>query len=510
MKKSLNINLGGIIFHIDEDAYERLHGYITRLEQKFGSTAESKEIIDDIESRMAELLQERISRTSQSVGLADVEYVIAVMGGPEEVVHESEYSSAEEGSSKRWYQRKLYRDPEHSVIGGVCSGLGAYFGIDPVILRILFLVLLFFGGTSVLLYLILWIALPAARTPIQKLEMRGENINVSNIEKATRTSGQETPRNSWQVFFDTVGRVLTGIFKAAVKVIAFIGGIFLIIIGASLVIFFILLNTGINDGIHPIDLTFSIPMIFHYTQLQGSWLHHWVNFLVFVLPILAIIYLGLKLLFSWQFSDRKIWISALLLWILGLVLWIVLAVVAVKNIKNENMVEEKMQFMSLPGRTLVLEVKEPWLHNATSKHELKINDRTLYYINQKNEIVGKSELVIERAQGNEVEVLLEKNARGKDELEAAEWARKIAVQLSQVDSTLYIPAFFTLHDRKEWHAQQLKVTVKVPVGQTLFISPKLKDILVDADLNETRWISELPGNTWKMTNNGLEQVNPQP
>ncbi|MGC8802816.1 MAG: hypothetical protein ACP5PS_03455, partial [Bacteroidales bacterium] len=354
------------------------------------------------------------------------------------------------------------------------------------------------------------IALPAARTPIQKLEMRGENINVSNIEKASRASGQETPRNGWQAFFDTIGRVLTGIFKAAVKVIAFIGGIFLILMGASLVIFFILLNTGIGNGIHPIDFTFSIPMMFHYTVLQGGWLYQLVNLLVFILPVLAIIYLGLKLLFSWQFNDRKIWLSVLLLWIVGLVLWIVLAIVAIKNIKSENVVEEKMQFMSLIGRTLVLEAKEPWVQNTTSKHGLKINDRALYYINPKNEIIGKSELIIERAQGNEVEVVLEKNARGKDELEAAAWAQKISVHLSQVDSILYIPAFFTLHDRKEWHAQQLKVTVKVPAGQTLFISPKLKDILVDADLNETRWISELPGNTWKMTSNGLQQVNPLP
>ncbi len=143
MKKSVNINLGGIVFHIDEDAYERLHEYRAGLERKFGNTAESKEIINDIESRMAELLQERLSSKKQSVDIADIEYVIAVMGGPEEVAQEAEYSTINQGNTtKRWYQRKLYRDPDNAVIGGVCGGLGSFFGIDPVILRILFLVVL--------------------------------------------------------------------------------------------------------------------------------------------------------------------------------------------------------------------------------------------------------------------------------------------------------------------------------------------------------------------------------
>jgi len=509
MKKSVNINLGGIIFHIDEDAYERLLGYLTVLERKFGTTAESKEIIDDIESRMAELLQERISRSKQSVDMADVEYVIAIMGGPEEVAHEAEYGPNREGTSKRWYQRKLYRDPDRAVIGGVCSGLGAYFGIDLVILRILFLVLLFFGGSSVLLYLILWIVLPAARTPVQKLEMRGESINVSNIEKASRLSSQDTAPSGLQVFFDTLGRVLSGIFKAIIKVIAVIAGLFFIIIGASLVLFYIILNTGIFGGFHPDDFNIGIPMLYHFALVQGVWTHQLANFLVFILPVLAVIYLGTKLLFGFKFNDRIVWVSVLSLWLLGIVLWIVLAIGSLKNIRSENTVEEKIHSTSsLPGRTLVLEVKEPWSKPAQSRSELRMNDKIMYYIGTKNEIVGKSELVIERASGNEVEVIIVKSAHGRDEQEAAYRAKNISAQLSQTDSILYVPACFVINNRKEWRVQQLKVIVKIPDGQTIYISSNLRDILVDADLNETRWISELPGNTWIMTSNGLQQANP--
>jgi phage shock protein PspC (stress-responsive transcriptional regulator) len=508
MKKALNINLGGIVFHIDEDAYERLHGYLAGLERKFGNSAESKEIIGDIESRMAELLQERISRNKQSVDMGDVEYVIAVMGGPEEVAHETEYGSNPEDSHKRWYQRKLYRDPDEAVIGGVCSGLGAFFGIDPVILRILFLVLLFFGGSSVLLYLILWIALPAARTPVQKLEMRGEYVNVSNIEKASRMSSQDGPRSGWQVFFETLGRILAGIFKAAIKVLAVVAGLLLIIIGASMVFFFIVLNTGITGGFHPHDFNFSIPMLFHFAVIEGSWVYHLANFLVFILPVLAVIYIGIKLLLGFRFNDRMVWISALILWLLGIVLWVVLAVQSVQSIRSDNTVEENIHFMSLPNRTLVLEVKDPCTQPGQNRSKLKVNDKTMYYIGTKNEIVGQSELVIERASGNDVEVRIEKSARGKDEQEAEDQAKKISVQLSQVDSIIYVPACFVISKRSDWRVQQLKVIVKIPAGQTLYISPNLKDILVDADLNETRWIRELPGNTWIMTSNGLKQVNP--
>ncbi len=137
MKKAIKINLSGIIFHIDEDAYEKLKTYLDTIGRHFSNKQESKEIIDDIEARIAELFQEKITEETQVITLPLVNEVIDIMGNPEDIA-----DTGEEAESQRTFHeaysrsRRLYRDPENSVIGGVCGGLAAYFNVDPVIFRL--------------------------------------------------------------------------------------------------------------------------------------------------------------------------------------------------------------------------------------------------------------------------------------------------------------------------------------------------------------------------------------
>ncbi|MDX2429394.1 MAG: PspC domain-containing protein, partial [Bacteroides sp.] len=187
MKKTIKINLNGIIFNIDDDAYEKLKSYLDTISRYFSNKQESKEIIDDIEARIAELFQERVSAENQVITLPIVNQVIDIMGNPEDIA-----DTGEGGDEQRSFHdtytnsKKLYRDPENSVIGGVCGGLSAYFKMDSVIFRLLFVIFFFAGGASILVYIILWIVLPKAETAAQKLEMRGEKVNVSNLEKKIR------------------------------------------------------------------------------------------------------------------------------------------------------------------------------------------------------------------------------------------------------------------------------------------------------------------------------------
>ena len=188
MKKAIKINLSGIIFHIDEDAYEKLKHYLDTISSYFSDKQESSEIIGDIEARIAELFQERVTQENQVIDLELVNEVINIMGNPEDIADSSEENVGGSSSFHETYERsrRFYRDPENSVIGGVCGGLGAYFGIDPLIFRLLFVIFFFAGGASILVYLILWIAIPKAETAAQKLQMHGERVNVSNIEKKVR------------------------------------------------------------------------------------------------------------------------------------------------------------------------------------------------------------------------------------------------------------------------------------------------------------------------------------
>ncbi|MCA1758922.1 MAG: PspC domain-containing protein, partial [Bacteroidales bacterium] len=158
MKKTFTINISGTVFHIEEDAYEVLQKYLVNLKNHFGSSEEGKEILTDIEARIAEIFIEKSTHVQKVVTIEMVNGAIEIMGTPEDFVEdegEVEVQAADTEEAKR--RRRLYRDPDHRVIGGVCGGLGAYFNMDPVILRIIFVALLFItGGAAFLAYIILW------------------------------------------------------------------------------------------------------------------------------------------------------------------------------------------------------------------------------------------------------------------------------------------------------------------------------------------------------------------
>lgn len=183
MNKVVSINLGGYPFTIDEDAYESLKTYLDAIHRHFRSSEGYEEITTDIEARVAELFQESLG-DRPIVNTQDVQNAIAVMGTPEEF--DAEPAVEETEGKKRQYRtgRRLYRDPEESVIGGVSAGIAAYLGIaDPLWVRLVFILITISGGFGIPAYLILWAILPEATTAGDRLAMRGEPINVSNIGK---------------------------------------------------------------------------------------------------------------------------------------------------------------------------------------------------------------------------------------------------------------------------------------------------------------------------------------
>lgn len=193
MNKIFNINLGGYPFTIDDNAFFTLDKYLTTIRNHFADSEGCDDIISDIESRIAELLNDEM-KGQPIVGMREVEKIISIMGKPEEFgattdhtedEHtESTHKKSAHTGSKYKTGKRLFRDYDEKVIGGVCSGLAAYFGIhDPLWVRIAFVIGLFGGGIAVPLYLILWAAVPAAKTSSDKLAMKGEKIDVSSIAK---------------------------------------------------------------------------------------------------------------------------------------------------------------------------------------------------------------------------------------------------------------------------------------------------------------------------------------
>ncbi|HBH50010.1 MAG TPA: hypothetical protein DDX98_15295 [Bacteroidales bacterium] len=182
MKKTLTINLAGMVYHIDDDAYARLRKFLGSLERSLKDDPNHKEIITDIEARIAELLNERIGNDRQVVIMSDIDFIIETIGDPEEIFDKQEKSSRRNKTSYGRKYRRMYRDPDNRMVAGVCSGLAAYWHLDPAIVRVAFVVLTLAGGSGVLIYLILLVVLPEAQTTAQKLEMRGEPVTFESIK----------------------------------------------------------------------------------------------------------------------------------------------------------------------------------------------------------------------------------------------------------------------------------------------------------------------------------------
>jgi phage shock protein PspC (stress-responsive transcriptional regulator) len=200
MKKVININLGGLPYIIDEDAYVYLNDYLEAIRTHFSYSEGCDEIMFDIELRMSELFQEQM-KARQIITMTELEAVIEVMGSPEEFGAESnnifdETRRTQSDHHKSDYKyiktgKRLFRNPDEKVIGGVCSGLAAYLGIsDPLWVRIIFLIGIFFG-VSILGYFILMMIVPEAKTAADKLAMKGEPINIENIARTVENEINE-------------------------------------------------------------------------------------------------------------------------------------------------------------------------------------------------------------------------------------------------------------------------------------------------------------------------------
>lgn len=268
MKKTFTVNLNGIVFHIDEDAYQLLDSYLTNLRIHFSREEGSDEIMSDFEARISELLNERIRLGFNVITIEHVEEVIQRMGKPEELFAGeeknagSEFSATTEptaGASDRKFRKRLMRDPDDKMLGGVASGLAAYFGIDTTLLRLVMILLLIVSMTVpiTIIYIVLWLVLPLARTATDRLVMRGEPVNLENIGR-TVTDGFEkasddmrayirtnAPRTQFQKIADFIVSFFAAVFKVGAVLLAILLiPVFIFVLFILLIVVFALIVGG--------------------------------------------------------------------------------------------------------------------------------------------------------------------------------------------------------------------------------------------------------------------------
>ncbi len=192
MKITVSINLGGFSFNIDEDAYTELKRYLKNLELHFAGEESASEIQSDIESRMSELFRAKLTSYKQVITIEDVRQVISVLGTPKDISDNEGPTTREKFSSPGYH--RMYRDPDHRVIGGVCAGMAAYWKIEIWLVRLIFFILAIMG-VGILIYLILYIVLPEAKTTLEKIEMQGNPVTINNIKESVKKEFETVRKN---------------------------------------------------------------------------------------------------------------------------------------------------------------------------------------------------------------------------------------------------------------------------------------------------------------------------
>jgi phage shock protein PspC (stress-responsive transcriptional regulator) len=192
MKITVSINLGGYSFSIDEDAYAELKRYLKNLEFHFAGEESSSEILSDIETRMAELFRAKLTSYKQVINIEDVNQVMTVLGTPEDISNAEGPTTRDKFSSPGYH--RMYRDTDHRAIGGVCAGIAAYWDMELWLVRLIFLILGFMG-VGILIYLILYIVLPEAKTTAEKIEMKGHPVNIHNITESVKREFDTVTKN---------------------------------------------------------------------------------------------------------------------------------------------------------------------------------------------------------------------------------------------------------------------------------------------------------------------------
>ncbi len=516
MKKALKINLSGQIFHIDEDAYEKLKIYLDTISSHFLNAQESKEIISDIETRIAELFSERIKDGNQVISISNVEEIIQIMGKPEEIASEEE--EPDEQTSRSRSYRRLYRDPDNSVLGGVSSGLGAYFNIDTLIIRILFVVLVLIGaGFPVLLYLILWIAVPKAKTATEKLEMRGEKVNVSNIEKTVRDEYENVKQNLRKAkdsdtfkrtenFFEEFFRVIGSIILALLKIFLVFIGIIFAVTGIGIIIGFIAL---LFFGVHFLPLEVYQSMKFDYISpfiSPGNLSLLAISFtLLIAIPVLSVVYALFKAIFKFKTNNKALGLSAFALWILALVTAISMVIFEAREFSENETLSNTTVLADFNSNTLVLEADTGREEMVKRKESFTLN-KNQYYFQKEGIIYGRMKVDVKKSPSENFEIEIEKKSKGYDERAALENAESILYNYSLRNNNLVLSSLFSIPSGDKWRFQEVEVTVFVPEGDTIVLDKSMKDHL-DGLYNTAGYSSwRMAGNTWVMGEKGLEII----
>lgn len=475
MNKTVNINLGGMFFHIDEDAYQKLSRYFDAIKRSLSDSSGQDEIIKDIEMRIAELVSEKHTNEKQVINLRELDEIIAVMGQPEDyrIDPDGDDSQKNNFNATNRAHKKLYRDKDKGSIAGVCTGLGHYFGIDAVWIKILFLVL---ASTSfgIIAYIILWIVMPEAVTTSEKLEMTGEPITISNIEKKVREEFENVSDKFKNANYDKMGnQVKTGfgkftaeigeVFLSIFKIFAKILGVILIMASlAILVILFIGVFTLGSSAF--IDLPWQDFINAGNFSDYPIWAFGVLMFLAIGIPFFFLLLLGFKLLSPSIKSIGNIAKYTLLaLWLITIGILISIGIKQASEFAVNGRVVKKETIALQANDTLFIKFKhnDYFAKDVHDYNNFMITEDSLgtnvIYSNQVRLNVVKTDEKLPYLQ-------IEKEAKGKSLSDARKTAEKIKYGYSIVGNKILLDNYLITDFKNKYRDQEVELFLYLPEG----------------------------------------------
>jgi len=523
MKKSIKINLGGLVLHVDDDAYDLLRNYLDQLQMRFTQVPGESEILADIETRMAELFQEKLVPGKEVINLSDAKEVIAVMGEPEEIGEAGEGEAAAAAPppySSRG--RRMYRDPSNQRIAGVCSGLAAYFKMDPLFVRILFVVFTLAYGAGILIYFVLWVGVPEATTAAEKLEMYGEPVNVYNIERQVR---QEYPYDPTAPAYQQqpVRRGSQGtLIGRMVKALGHMVLIFFKIIGFIIAFSFIIAGIALLGAMIGLAVSGKAWFINSDWNLNGIGLNEAIEFfvsptaatigviglmLLVAIPLVALIYGVVKAIFRFRAPDRFSVISLSGIWVITLIVLIVMAINEGVQYSNQSRTRAENELVLPQSKKLIIKALPYPADIAENVEDYGFHSD--FWVSRTNDSVSllmRPTVRIEYGQDSTAVILVRKTARGANTRDALDYAEEINFNYVMQDSILVLDPVYYLSKHNRFHAQQVEVNIFLPSGTVVYLDKSLKYVLSSVRNTEDTWSGDLVGDEWIMTPDGLTRV----
>ncbi|MBP2282912.1 phage shock protein PspC (stress-responsive transcriptional regulator) [Flavobacterium sp. CG_23.5] len=485
MNKTVNINLGGMFFHIDEDAYLKMTRYFDAIKRSLSKSSGQEEIIKDIEMRVSELLTEKQKSDKHVIGLKDLDEVIAVMGQPEDYIIEEENQNASTYGNDTRQTKKLYRDKEKGMIGGVAAGLGHYFGIETVWIRIALILLVWGFGTGILAYIILWIVVPEAVTTSEKLEMNGEPVTISNIEKKVREEFENVSDKFKNADYDkfgnqiktgagkfgsSLGDFILGVFKVFAKFL----GVILIITGFTVLILLLI-------GVFTLGSNAFIDFPWQGFIEAGNftdypiWAFGLLMFFAVGIPFFFLTLLGFKLLAPNMKSIGNIAKYTLLaLWLISIALSISIGVKQASAFAIDGRVVQKQNIILQPNDTLSIKFKynDYYAKNLDDRNDFKITqDSTNSDIIYSNQVSFK----IEKTDEKIPYIQIEKEAKGKSLFEAKKRAEEIKYGYKIVGNQLILDNYLLSDLKNKYRDQEVEITLFLPTGTLLKVDSSVQN-----------------------------------